>query len=279
MNKKQQMTQRQKKGLIIMFLGLMFTVLISMLTEVIFTNASLTTNNLLKLFSFTGTSIAIYAIGIYILPKGPVTMNLPDPKLIKNYLKGLSIGTVMILAYIGLAILFGGIEYKGYGQISIVILILYFLAFVIQGFTEEFLIRGLIQQSLAKKNKLLSIIGPSIIFSLMHLGNDNFSLIAMINTFLVGLLYALMTDITGSLWQAAAAHSIWNFLLGPFFGLYVSGIPMEKTLLSFIVMPNKESISGGLYGPEASILVLIIIILSILPLLYIYIYILKEKNK
>lgn len=277
MNKKQQITQRQKKGLIIMFSGLLFTVLISMLPEVILTDASQTTNNLLTLFSFIGTSVAIYAIGTYILPKGPVTMNLPDPKRTVNYLKGLVVGTVLISAYIALAILFNGIEYQGFGKISIIILILYFLAFVVQSFAEEFLVRGLIQQALAKKNRLLSILGPSILFSLMHLGNNNFSLVAMINTFLIGLLFAFMTDITGSLWMAAGAHSVWNFLLGPFFGLAVSGIPMDETLLSFLVVPDKETISGGSYGPEASILVLIIIIISILPFLYSYIK--REKDK
>ena len=129
------------------------------------------------------------------------------------------------------------------------------------------MVRGLLQEYIAKKNRLLSILAPSIIFSLLHLGNSNFSLVAMINTALIGVLYALMTDLSGSLWMAAGAHSIWNFLLGPFFGFYVSGIPMDKSFLAFAPVEGKVGLNGGLYGPEGAIFVAVIIIISIMPFL------------
>ena len=86
----------------------------------------------------------------------------------------------------------------------------------------------------------------------------------MFNTMLVGLLFAFMTDVTGSLWLAAGAHSIWNFLFGPFLGLNLSGIPIEKSVLRFQMNSDSTSLHGGLYGPEASLLVTAIVLIFII---------------
>lgn len=267
MAKKESMTKTQKKGLVIMFLGLAITLVLSGLGEKFIGEAKLTEKNIISLFSTIGIIIAIYAIGRFILPKGPVNMNLKDDNLGLNYAKGLVIGLIMMLAYVALAWILGGINFQGLGKISPLAFILYLLGFAIQGFSEELLVRGLLQEYIAKKNRLLSILAPSIIFSLLHLGNSNFSLVAMINTALIGVLYALMTDLSGSLWMAAGAHSIWNFLLGPFFGFYVSGIPMDKSFLAFAPVEGKVGLNGGLYGPEGAIFVAVIIIISIMPFL------------
>lgn len=238
---------------------------------------SQTAKNISLLFSFAGISLVIYAIGHFLLPKGYVSMNMPDNARFKHFLQGLAFGSGMILVYLILAVVFGGINYQGFGKITFLNLILYFIGFLIQGFTEEFLVRGLIQDLLAKKNRILSIILPSVLFALLHLGNSNFSYLAMINTALIGLIFALLTDLTGSLWLASGAHSIWNFLLGPFLGLYVSGIPMTESLFAFSPLAGKEAISGGLYGPEAALLLTIILIVFLVPL--IRAYILKYKKQ
>lgn len=250
-----------------MFAGLALTLIMVGLGKVIVPNPSQTTTNIINLFATLGTIIAIYAIGAMVVETGPLNMNLKDPKLAINYLKGLVLGGLMIFTYLGLALALGALEFKGAGRISILNLSLYFLGFLIQGFSEELMVRGLIQEALAKKSRLLSILAPSLLFSLLHLGNDNFSFLAMVNTALIGLLFALMTDVTGSLWMASAAHSIWNFLLGPFLGLYVSGIVMDQSFLPFLPIQGKEGLSGGLYGPEGSFLLTLLIIAFIIPFL------------
>ena len=260
---KKKKLKRRLLGILVLILGVAIAVGVSAIAVVVFADASQTTQNILFLFSFVGTVIAVYAIGAFIL-RNPIPMNMTDSHGGKNYLKGVIVGAMMILTYTIIALMSGGITYAGLGGLSIVSFILYVIAFAIQGFAEELLIRGLLQELIAKKNRLLSIIAPSILFSLLHLGNDSFSIVAMINTALIGVLFALMTDVTGSLWLASGAHSVWNFLMGPVLGLYVSGIPMDKSVFALLPIEDREVINGGLYGPEGSLLISSIILLSIM---------------
>ena len=176
----------------------------------------------------------------------------------------------MIIAYF-----LEGLGYEGYGGLPWWGVFLYMIGFAIQAFSEELLVRGIIQDFLIRHNVILAILAPSLLFSLLHLFNSHFSWIAMINTFLIGIIFALMTYVTGSLWMATGAHMIWNFLLGPIFGQPVSGIPMPKTLFKFPIVEGKELINGGYYGAEGSITVLIILILTTFILIYLSI----KKNR
>lgn len=277
MNKNESTAWRIIKGILIILAGLILLVGINWIGKVTSPDTPQTNKNITMLFSSVGTILILYAIGRFLLPSGFVSMNLPDKYGIKHYLQGLAFGSGMILTYLILALVLGGLSYQGLGKMTVLNIILYFLGFILQGFKEELLVRGLIQGLIARKSRLLSIILPSILFGLLHLGNDNFSYLAMINTALIGLIFAFVTDLTGSLWLASAAHSIWNFLLGPFFGLYVSGIPMPESVFAFSPVAGKEVLSGGLYGPEAALLLTIILILFLVPL--VRTYILKYKKQ
>jgi hypothetical protein len=277
MNKNESIASRIIKGILLILAGLILLVGINWIGKVTSPDTPQTSKNITLLLSSVGTILILYAVGHFLLPSGYVSMNLPDNSGPKHYLQGLAYGSGMILTYLTLAVVFGGLSYQGLGKMAVLNIILYFLGFILQGFKEELLIRGLIQDLIAKKSRLLSIILPSVLFALLHLGNDNFSYMAMINTALIGLIFALLTDLSGSLWLASAAHSIWNFLLGPFFGLYVSGIPMPESVFAFSHVAGKELISGGLYGPEAALLLTIILILFLVPL--VRAYILKYKKQ
>ena len=277
MNKNESTARRIIKGILLILAGLILLVGINWIGKVTSPDTPQTSKNITLLLSSVGTILILYAVGHFLLPSGYISMNLPDKSGPKHYLQGLAYGSGMILTYLILAVVFGGLSYQGLGKMAVLNIILYFLGFILQGFKEELLIRGLIQDLIAKKSRLLSIILPSVLFALLHLGNDNFSYMAMINTALIGLIFALLTDLSESLWLASAAHSIWNFLLGPFFGLYVSGIPMPESVFAFSPVDGKELISGGLYGPEAALLLTIILILFLVPL--VRAYILKYKKQ
>lgn len=233
-------------------------------------NSSLTIQNILSLF-FSGTNIILfYVAGKYAFPNRKLHMNLIDQRYRKHYLYGLISGILMILTYFILGFVFQSYHFSGFGSIKLYELALYFIAFIFQGFAEEILVRGIFQEVLSKKSIWLSLLLPSLIFSLLHLLNDNFNFYAMINTFLIGLIFALMTQISGSLWMAAGAHTMWNFLLGPFFGQVLSGIPMPDVFFNLIPNKNTPLLTGGEYGPEASIMTLIILSVICLYLIYHY---------
>lgn len=233
-------------------------------------NASPTIQNLVNL-SFSGTNaLLFYIFGKYALRNRNLHMNLVDQHYRRHYGYGMLIGLGLLLIFFIFGFLFQGYHYDGISTITLIELVLYFVAFLFQGFAEEILVRGIFQEVLSKRNIWLAMLAPSLLFSLMHLLNDNFNFYAMINTFLIGLIFALMTQITGSLWMAAGAHSMWNFLLGPVFGQYLSGIPMPGFLLKLTPEISAISINGGLYGPEASIVLTGILVLVTLYLIYYY---------
>lgn len=266
MKKSEPMTPRKKRGLILFFLGIFITLILSGIGENVLVNPAESTKHFFSLFATSGIILSIYAVG-KMLTKEPMTLNLDDDNLPSNYIKGVIIGAVLLVLFVIISNFLGGINYEGFGNLSAIGVILYIVGFIIQGFSEEIMVRGFLQEAISGISKTLSILLPSILFSLLHLGNDNFSFIAMFNTMLIGILFGLMTSETGSLWMASGAHSIWNFLLGPFFGLIVSGRPMENSVLNFSQVENNEFLNGGSYGPEASYLVMIIIIIAIIPFL------------
>ncbi|NLZ26523.1 MAG: CPBP family intramembrane metalloprotease, partial [Chloroflexi bacterium] len=200
MNKNESIASRIIKGILLILAGLILLVGINWIGKVTSPDTPQTSKNITMLFSSVGTILILYAVGHFLLPSGYVSMNLPDNSGPKHYLQGLAYGSGMILTYLILAVVFGGLSYQGLGKMAVLNIILYFLGFILQGFKEELLIRGLIQDLIAKKSRLLSIILPSVLFALLHLGNDNFSYMAMINTALIGLIFALLTDLSGSLW-------------------------------------------------------------------------------
>ena len=132
------------------------------------------------------------------------------------------------------------------------------------GFMEEILFRGYALHNLHVWLGARAAIGiQAAIFALIHLGNlaqmDRSTpgavlatWLAMPNIFLIGIFFALCYLKTGSLWFPIAFHAAWNFFLGCVFSLPVSGLPIFK-LLEVKVLGGIP-LSGGAFGPEASLL-------------------------
>ncbi len=128
---------------------------------------------------------------------------------------------------------------------------------------EEVLCRGFIQ------GRLMGITSPykalfisSIIFMAMHLGNDNWTFISLLNLALAGVTFGLYYLHTKNLWFPIALHFTWNFFQGPVFGFEVSGGKMESWLT--ITRANNPLITGGEFGLEGSILVTAFEVLTII---------------
>lgn len=148
------------------------------------------------------------------------------------------------------------------------------LLYVSVGFCEEIMVRGFMMTALkTTRNKYIIIGGTGLIFSLLHLGNPGFTLISLVNIFLVGLLFAYMLVKTGKLWVPIGFHITWNFFQGNVFGMSVSGTGGGMSLIEADLV-GANWITGGSFGPEAGIIVTVVIILS---LLYIH-FLLKPSD-
>lgn len=138
-----------------------------------------------------------------------------------------------------------------------------FIMFIAVGFGEEILCRGYIMTALkTTRNRIVIFFGPSLIFSLLHLGNPNVSFISLINIFLIGVLFAYLLTKTGNLWMAIGYHITWNFFQGNIFGLNVSGI--ETISLMQTRLSGPDLLTGGSFGAEGGLITTIVILSSLL---------------
>ena len=154
---------------------------------------------------------------------------------------------------------------------SPVLLALFFVAFLIQGMSEEMLCRSYLMVSLSRGWPLWAcIITNALLFSLLHLGNPGVSVIALVNIFLFGLFASMLTLRRGSIWMVGALHSMWNFAQGNFFGIPVSGITGSPSPLVSIPETGTwaKLIHGGTFGLEAGLAVTVILGLACVIMLF-----------
>ena len=132
-------------------------------------------------------------------------------------------------------------------------LILLLLGFLCQGGVEEWVFRGYMYRALKERWRWwVAALVTAVGFALLHAANPDFSAGALINTFLAGLLLAVLVERSGSLWSAVLAHGVWNFAVASLASLPVSGIRIFHLLNTSVSGP--EPLTGGGFGPEGSLL-------------------------
>ena len=82
-----------------------------------------------------------------------------------------------------------------------------------------------------------------------------------------GLLIAAAYKWSGTLWVPIGIHWAWNYTQGNIFGLAVSGADAGDTILATTVS-GPDIITGGTFGPEASIIAVIYGIILTIVFLY-----------
>ncbi|NWO18024.1 CPBP family intramembrane glutamic endopeptidase [Leptotrichia sp. oral taxon 223] len=198
-------------------------------------------------------------------------------KIFGSYLKGALFGILEV--FFVFFIIFGlrGIEVYFLGNLKFFVFIRILLFFIFQGMFEEVLFRGYLMVMFSKVMGIkFSIIVSSFLFAVIHLLNPNIQILGLFNIFLVGIMFGLIYYYTGNLWIIGAMHTFWNFTLGYIVGSQISGMGTLKSILSSIPIDNKEFISGGAFGFEASIVTVVVQIAISLFVIYL---IKKEKLK
>ena len=144
-----------------------------------------------------------------------------------------------------------------------------FILFIIVALTEEILFRGYILNNLLdKSNKYVALLISSLIFSMVHSLNPNFSLLAFINILLAGIILGSTYIYTRNLWFPISLHLFWNFLQGPVMGYSVSGMKIES--IYKVNLTGSDIINGGQFGFEGSLVCTLILIPAILLILAYY---------
>ena len=243
-------------------------------------------DSLEEIFSFSGTSnLADEAfclfLSIFLMTKISKLkieqLGFTKDNIVSSYLKGALFGTLQIFTVFFIIFGLKAIDVYYVGNISILLLIKVFIIFIFQALLEEILFRGYLMPFFSKVIGIkFTIILLSFLFTCIHLINPNLDIIGLANVFLAGVTFSLIYYYTGNLWIVSAMHTLWNFILGFIVGSQISGIVTYHSVFFSIPVENKDLISGGIFGFEASI---IETILELAISLFVIYLIKKEKNK
>ena len=225
-------------------------------------------NFLFAHLAFILSPILIYLFITKIENRSLRSIGFSKGNALSSVLKGLLIGLLIILAIVIIGVLFGQFKYEGIDFSSCLLLILYFIGYGVQSFGEEIYCRGWALTYFARRHSILfAILASNIVFILPHLGNHGFDIMSIVNIFLIGILFAIIFLKYDNIWICGGIHTAWNFLLGPVFGLNVSGEATYSLLKFSAISPNI--LNGGTFGLESSLIVTFVVIVAIIIAAYV----------
>ena len=170
----------------------------------------------------------------------------------KKFLLGLLIGGGMNGACILAAYLNGNIT-MSFDSFRPLPLLAVLLAVFIQSSSEEILCRGYLYQKLNRRyNPVVAVLGSSLFFAALHLGNPGVGVVAVLDLILSGLLFALMVYYMDSIWCAFAAHTAWNYTQNIIFGLPNSGLTVDFSIFKLNAGATDGFFYNTAFGVEGS---------------------------
>lgn len=138
------------------------------------------------------------------------------------------------------------------------------LMFLLVGFFEESALRGYLQYTFTRG---LGFWWGALLFSFLfgfgHSSNPGESPVGLFAAGAIGLVFCLSIWYTGSLWWAVGFHAAWDWGESYFYGTSDSGLIVRGHLLGEHPV-GKVLWSGGLTGPEGSLLIVPLVLIAAL---------------
>jgi membrane protease YdiL (CAAX protease family) len=166
---------------------------------------------------------------------------------------GLLLGCSLFAATFGVIYLVGGATVAGNDSGAAPQVIAAGLAAMATAITEEILIRAILFRILERSlGTRIALLISAAAFGLGHAFNPGATAASTAAIAVeAGVLLAAALIVTRRLWLAFGLHAAWNFTEGGVFGATVSGHAQSGLLISRF--HGDALITGGTYGPEASI--------------------------
>lgn len=194
----------------------------------------------------------------------------PTTELSTGFFKQSGLGILLGFGFISLIMVILAIlgYYRIDGQNPDSAILLIFLMSVQAGIIEEIFMRGyffrIVEEGLGT---WWSVILSALLFGFLHAWNPNASFISSISIALTaGVVLALLYAITRNLWIVIGMHFAWNFTLGGIYGAPVSGSDAKGFFNGIIEGP--EWLTGGDFGPEASVITMVVFSLFAIYLIF-----------
>tara|TARA_B100000767_G_scaffold103138_1_gene99007 strand:- start:271 stop:1149 length:879 start_codon:yes stop_codon:yes gene_type:complete len=212
-----------------------------------------------KFFSLSICLLLLWLFMKFIDKQDFVDLGFQIKKRLNDFTLGILIGFSIMFSAFLILLLLGEITYEGY-NINFNNIVISILLFTGVSIFEEVIFRGYMLKNLLESfNPYFALFISSIFFSLIHGSNPNVTILGLSNIFLAGIFLGASYVFTKNLWFPIALHFSWNFFQS-MFGFRVSGMDFYS-IIDFNILENN-SLNGGEFGFESSILSLFIITVS-----------------
>ncbi|MBO0801890.1 MAG: CPBP family intramembrane metalloprotease [Nocardiopsaceae bacterium] len=202
-----------------------------------------------------GLVTAVLAMFVYAKVVRWAEHRAPAEVALKGATPRLALGALVGVAWFGAVIgniaWLGDYRVLGFGSATGPIGLLGFMAAA--AVTEELMFRGVIfRLSEERVGTLLALVLSSVVFGLYHMANPDATIWGAVAVAIeAGGTLAAAYAATRSLWVTIGLHFAWNFAESGIFGTEVSGNGKTEGILHS-VMSGPAAITGGQFGPEAS---------------------------
>ncbi len=205
------------------------------------------------------TALGCYALAVRLGEGRGASELAPRPAL-----PGLAIGAVMGLLM--MCILMGVLAATGAYDIAVVGATPAWagLGLAVQAaVTEELWMRALLLRLLWRAfGPIPAFAVSALVFGGIHLASPGATPLAGATVAMAGLMFCAFYALTGRLWVPIGLHLAWNLAQGYLFGATVSGGNLGGSILLSTAHPGAPAwLTGGTFGPEASVIALILVTL------------------
>lgn len=193
-----------------------------------------------------------------------------DGKWLRQILYGTAFGSIQMLAVTALIYAAGGVAFSFDPAHGLAALVCGAWVFAWVALLEELLFRGFVFQRLVDGiGAPTALLLTAALFAIAHWGNPGMEgtteVWASIDTALGGILLGLAYLRTGSLALPIGIHFGWNWIQGSWLGFDVSGLQQAGWLLPQL-LDKPQWLSGGTFGPEASVFAVVVDTIAVLLL-------------
>jgi len=216
------------------------------------------TRSLLEAYvAVTLACLIAYLIGARFIERRSVAEFSLSPAL-REIAGGLLAGIALFATVIGVLWIAGIYQPQGWRSVDGIGYAFVFWFAV--GVLEEIQFRGLLYRLCCKIfGTWGAVVLSGVVFGLVHGIDPGATATALSSVALAGFLLGAAFALTGRLWLPIGIHAGWNFAEGSLFGTAVSGSTVGASLTT-AKLAGPEILTGGRFGPEASIVTVIVLL-------------------
>lgn len=211
-------------------------------------------SQLVLLVPVLAAATAAYTLYVHRVERRPVT-ELSLRGAARELAAGALLGSGLFVTVIGCLWLLGCYHVNKVNPVSFVVTVL--AVSVSSGYNEEILTRAILFRIMEEPlGTAWALASSGALFGLLHWSNPHSTVMSTLGIALAGVLLGAAYALTRRLWLAAGLHFAWNFTQGGIFGVPISGTKWSGLLDGTLTGPPL--LTGGAFGPEASLLVVLL---------------------